>query len=105
MSETSRVELSKNPVAGESGTILKYRYETGGKYTEAIADCVPGGGPPVHFHRTYDERLEAIGGDLIVQLGDEQERHVKVGDSLDVPKGRLHRFSAGPEGAKFRGAH
>ena len=91
-----------NPVAGETGTCVKYSYETDGKYTEAIVDCVPGGGPPLHFHRTYDEHLEAIGGDLIIQVGNNEERHVKVGESLDIPRGTLHRFSAGPEGAKFR---
>ncbi|EME46148.1 hypothetical protein DOTSEDRAFT_22253 [Dothistroma septosporum NZE10] len=85
----------KNPVAGDKGTVLKYSYETNGQYPEAIVDYVPGGGPPVHFHRTYDERLTAMEGDLMIQIGNNEIRHIKVGEVVMLSAGTLHRFSAG----------
>ena len=89
-------------MAGEVGTFLKYSYETNGEYSEAYATCAPGGGPPVHYHRSYTESFEAIEGDLTLQVGDGEVLHLKPGEMMEVPKGTLHKFGAGPHGAKFK---
>lgn len=95
----------ENPVAGEVGTFLKYTYETGGEYAEAEATCAPGGGPPLHYHRHYAEHFTAIEGDLLLFTSSDTKAdplHLKPGEHFRIPIGTLHRFSAGPEGAKFK---
>ncbi|CAK3732826.1 Hypothetical predicted protein [Lecanosticta acicola] len=92
----------ENPVAGEVADVMKYSYETNGEYTEALATCVEGGGPPIHYHRSYAEHFEAIEGDQTLQINYDEPMHLKPGEKYSVPKGTLHKFSAGPGGAKFK---
>ena len=91
-----------NPVTGEDVYFARYSQETGGKYSEAIVTCTPGGGPPLHYHLTYAERFTAIEGDLLVQLGDTPLRSVRPDEVVDIPIRTPHRFSAGEQGAKFK---
>lgn len=95
----------ENPVAGEKGQLLKYTYETNGEYAEAEATCVPGGGPPLHYHKHYAETFTAIEGDLLLYIGSDpnvEPLHLKPDETFTISIGILHRFSAGPAGAKFR---
>ncbi|KAF2169455.1 hypothetical protein M409DRAFT_52693 [Zasmidium cellare ATCC 36951] len=97
--------IIENPVAGEVGDFIKYSYETEGKYAEAEATCVPGGGPPLHYHKNFAEIFTAIEGDLLLYTGSDPKAeplHLPPGETFTVPIGTLHRFSAGPEGAKFK---
>lgn len=94
----------ENPVAGEQANIVKYSSETDGKYSLAEATCVPGGGPPIHYHRHYEEIFTAVEGDFLIYTSDDPKArpiHLPPGETFTVPIGSLHRFSAGPEGAKF----
>lgn len=93
-----------NQITGERIELAKYGYETGGKTTEAFLWCKPGGGPPLHYHKTYAERFEAVDGDLIVKLGDNPPRTLKPGETADVPIGVKHTFTCeGEEEVKFKG--
>ncbi|PIB03038.1 hypothetical protein CB0940_11745 [Cercospora beticola] len=90
-----------NKVGGEDVNWLKYGYETNGEYSEIECTCEPGGGPPLHYHATYTETFTSLEGELILQIGDEEPKVVEVGSSHTVEKGVVHRFSAGPKGAKM----
>lgn len=95
----------ENPVAGEIVTAIKYTYETDGAYSEAEGTCTPGGGPPLHYHKRYTETFTALEGDFLVFIGDDTTaapHKLKLGESITVPIGALHRFSAGDDGARFR---
>ncbi|EXJ81699.1 hypothetical protein A1O1_07764 [Capronia coronata CBS 617.96] len=92
---------------GEIVTWDKYGYETNGAEAVATASCLPGGGPPLHYHTTYAERFQPIDGDLSVMLGDgAKQTHivVKPGEAVDVPIGAKHRFfNESDKEVKFRG--
>ncbi|KAK4493636.1 hypothetical protein PRZ48_004247 [Zasmidium cellare] len=97
--------IIENPVAGEVGNFVRYSYETQGKYAEVDATCVPGGGPPLHYHRAFAEIFTAVQGDLLLYTGSDANKeplHLPPGETFTVPIGTLHRFSAGPAGAKFK---
>ena len=91
-----------NTVTGEDVTFEKYGYETEGRFTQAVVTCQPGGGPPLHYHRIQTERFTAIEGDATIRLGNEPERAVLIGETIEVLPGTLHRFSAGEKPSKFR---
>ena len=93
-----------NRVTGEIIKVIKYGAETNGEYSEGEVTCLPGGGPPLHYHTSYRERFTAVEGDLIVEL-DGQTITLKPGESAEIPIGKIHRFTtpAGKE-ARFRGS-
>lgn len=101
LQDSSRRQI-QNPVTGEDVYFEKYGHETNGRYTVAIATCKPGGGPPLHYHRVQTERFTAVEGDATIQLGTEPARRLKLGETVEVPPGTLHRFSAGEEQARLR---
>jgi quercetin dioxygenase-like cupin family protein len=63
-----------------------------------------GSAPPPHFHPAQDERFEVLEGELTA-LVDGEERVLRAGDTLDVPRGAVHKMwnsSAGPTRAVWR---
>ncbi len=48
-----------------------------------------------HTHRA--EFWKVIEGDGIAQIG-EEERHIQVGDEIEIPTGTLHRITGGEHG-------
>ncbi|EXJ77059.1 hypothetical protein A1O3_10217 [Capronia epimyces CBS 606.96] len=85
-----RTIINKN--TGEIVTWNKYGYETAGEAGMATATCLPGGGPPLHYHTSYSERFQPVDGELGVILGDSGPRHLMPGEGADVPIGVPHRF-------------
>ena len=65
--------------------------ETGGAYFAMEAVVPPGGGPPPHIHRNEDETFYVLEGEVEILLGDELVT-ATVGDFVNVPRGRVHRF-------------
>jgi quercetin dioxygenase-like cupin family protein len=65
--------------------------ETGGAYFAMEAYVPPGGGPPPHIHRNEDETFYVVEGQVEILLGDELVT-AGVGDFVNVPRGRVHRF-------------
>lgn len=80
-----------NPVQKDAATFLETSAETNGERTLAEVEVAPGGGPRPHYHKTYTESFEVIGGTLQVQLGDEMLT-LPPGERITVPKNTLHRF-------------
>ena len=61
-----------------------------------------GSPPPKHFHPGQDEHFEVLDGALRVEV-DGQERELRPGDTIDVPRGAVHRmWNAGVEPARAR---
>ncbi|HYF27798.1 MAG TPA: cupin domain-containing protein [Baekduia sp.] len=63
----------------------------------------PGGSPPpAHRHPAQDERFEIAAGELHVRV-DGEERVLRAGDVLEVPRGTVHAFwNAGDEEVRAR---
>ena len=50
-----------------------------------------GSAPPPHFHPDQDERFEVLEGELTAVV-DGKERTLRAGDTLDVPRGAVHKM-------------
>jgi hypothetical protein len=53
---------------------------------------MPGGGNPLHYHKTYSETFKAIDGALGVKLGKNNSKILQPGDSYKVAPMVLHSF-------------
>jgi quercetin dioxygenase-like cupin family protein len=74
--------------AHESVTVRRHSPEL----LEVEARYEPGGSPPPpHFHPSQDERFEVLEGELRAVV-DGDERTLRAGDSLDVPRGAVHKM-------------
>jgi mannose-6-phosphate isomerase-like protein (cupin superfamily) len=62
----------------------------------------PGGKPPpTHYHPEQDERFEVLDGEMRVVVGDGDERSLHAGETLEVPRGTVHKmWNAGAEPAR-----
>jgi len=76
---------------GERFRLIHGPIETGGEFSEAHFDLLPGGhaGRP-HVHPHQEERFEVLSGWLTALVGDE-ERVVSAGEILVVPPGTPHQ--------------
>ena len=102
LSEARRTIVNK--VTGESITWLKYGYETNGELSEATVDCNEGGGPPLHYHTTYNERFEAVEGQATIFVGDAKTpKRLNPGETAWVPMGTHHRFTSENGVIKMKG--
>ncbi len=56
--------------------------------------------PTRHYHPRQDERFEIVTGQLTVEIGAEPARVLRAGDTVDVPRGTVHRmWNSGPDTA------
>ncbi|HEX8918304.1 MAG TPA: cupin domain-containing protein [Chloroflexota bacterium] len=96
-------QVLKNPVTGETITILETSEQTGGE--KLVFDCrvTPGGSPlPPHVHSTQEERFEVWSGELGVMLGGKKQV-LRAGDRIALPAGVKHQWwVAGEEEVQFR---
>ena len=51
-----------NPVIKDTITFLQTTSESGGRVSEPEITLMPGGGNPVHYHKTYAETFIVIDG-------------------------------------------
>ena len=45
-----------------------------------------------HFHPSQDEHFEVLEGELTVITGDEERRTLRAGDTIEIPRGLVHRM-------------
>jgi mannose-6-phosphate isomerase-like protein (cupin superfamily) len=81
----------ENPHIGDVATILETARESGGVRTLLEIELVPGGGNPVHLHKTYAERFTVVQGRLTVRV-DGVDRELAPGDEATVPARTPHCF-------------
>ena len=89
-----------HPLQKDYATFLETSEETGGHRTLIEIEVAPGGGNAPHFHKTYEEHFEVIGGSLEV-LVDGDTRILRPGEKALAAKNVLHRFR-NPTGAATR---
>lgn len=89
----SRVSpLYSQPITGEWVFALNLSASTGGEFERGVGVFKPGNaGPPEHFHPTYAEHFEIIGGEFIFKIGGKERRAV-AGEKLTAEKGVPHTF-------------
>lgn len=63
----------------------------------------PGGSPPpAHFHPVQDETFEVVEGSVRTEV-DGVERELASGESLEIPRGEIHRmWNSGQSAARVR---
>jgi quercetin dioxygenase-like cupin family protein len=81
-----------NPIIKDTVTFLQTSEESGGKISEAEITLMPGGGNPLHYHKTYSETFTAIDGELGIKLGKKETMVLKEGQSYTVKPRALHSF-------------
>lgn len=80
------------PISGQHVTFLETRADNGGERLRVEVRLAPGGWVPRHAHLRVRERVEILEGVLDVRLGRRTLR-LAAGDSLDVPRAKLHRMA------------
>lgn len=86
---------------GQHLTFLKTGVETAGELLQLEVRLDPGGWVPLHLHARQDERVKVLLGILTVRVGG-TERTLNVGDSVAVPRRKLHVVRNAGEGeARF----
>ena len=58
-----------NPIIKDTATFIKTAAESEKKVSEIEITLMPGGGNPLHYHKTYSETYTAIKGQLGLKLG------------------------------------
>lgn len=89
MSDT--LPIHENPISLERSRYLKTSAETRGERTLIEITKSRTGGPPLHFHRRFSERLEVVDGELEVVV-DKETRTLAPGETVTIPPNTLHRF-------------
>ena len=88
----------ENPVSGEKITFLETSRDTGGERLTIELELSPDGSVPgAHVHPEQEERFHVLEGTMKFRLG--MKRIVaEAGDTVVVPKGRVHRFENAGDG-------
>lgn len=81
-----------NPIIKDTVTFLQTSEESGGNVTEAEITLMPGGGNPLHYHKTYSETFTAIKGELGLKLGKKKTKILKEGETFTVEPSSIHGF-------------
>ncbi len=84
-------KVYENPLIGDKAVFLATSAETNGAYTLVEIQLAPGGGNPLHAHRTYTETFIPVEGEIEVQLGKERKL-LRPGETCTVPLKAVHCF-------------
>lgn len=97
----SESEHLHDPRTGQHLTFLDSGPEPDSAVLRVHVRLDPGGRVPRHVHARQDERVEVLAGRVDVTYGG-QTRTLHAGDSLDVPRRRVHVVrNGGSEEARF----
>lgn len=90
-----------DPLTGQHVTFLKTGAQTAGELLQLEVRLDHGGWVPLHVHARQDEIVKVLAGRLTVRVGG-TERTLEVGDSVAVPRRKLHVVrNAGVGEARF----
>ncbi len=81
-----------NPVIKDTTIFVKTAAETGGRHTQVEVRLMPGGGTPLHYHKSFSETFTVLEGVLGLQLGYRKKILLPPGKSHTVEAGQAHRF-------------
>jgi len=80
-----------NPLFKDSVTFTQTAAETNGRITSLSVTQMPGGGPPMHYHRKFTETFIVLEGRLTIVLKD-RTIQLSAGERYTVRKKEVHRF-------------
>ena len=94
-------EVLENPVTGQRIIFEQTSIDTDGTLleVESVYTKPTPSKPPVHYHPAQEETFEVLGGKLCVTI-DGQQRTLKEGETLVVPKGTPHTMWADSAGVR-----
>lgn len=73
-------------------TTIRVSAQAGGNQLSVVEQRAPKGySPPLHLHRAQDEIIHVLEGEFRIMV-DDQEKRLKAGDILLIPKGTPHSF-------------
>ncbi|MDG5787054.1 cupin domain-containing protein [Evansella sp. AB-P1] len=79
-------------ITGEKITFLESCHETNGEYLKIKVDLPPKGeGPPLHYHKAFEELFEVIEGELTITVEGKNKSYF-TGEQVKVPKLVNHTF-------------
>jgi quercetin dioxygenase-like cupin family protein len=81
-----------NPALKETITFTETSIDTNGEYSALEISLAPGGGNPMHYHKSYTELFTAVKGELGLELKNGEIKLLQPGESYLVKKGEEHRF-------------
>ncbi|MEO8163573.1 MAG: cupin domain-containing protein, partial [Ilumatobacteraceae bacterium] len=84
-------------LTGQHVTFLKTGADTGGELLQMEVRLDHRGWVPLHAHARQDETVEVLAGQLTVRVGG-TERTLEVGDTVAVPRRKLHVVRNSGEG-------
>jgi quercetin dioxygenase-like cupin family protein len=91
-------QIIQNPVSGESIEFIRTAAETDGELLEIELTLSPDGSVPgAHVHPEQEERFHVLEGKMKFRLG-MKTIVAEPGDTVVVPKGRVHRFKNAGDG-------
>ena len=90
-----------NPIIKDTATFLQTAKESVGKMTDIEITLMPGGGNPLHYHKSYSETFTAIDGELGLRTGKNKSMILKPGETFIVEPMQLHSFF-NPNGREIR---
>lgn len=86
-----------DPLTGQHVTFLKTGEQTNGELLQLEVRLDHRGWVPLHVHARQDEIVKVLDGKLTVRVGG-SERTLEVGDSIAVPRRKLHVVRNASEG-------
>ena len=91
-------QIIQNPVSGESIEFIRTAADTNGELLEFELELTPDGHVPgAHVHPEQEERFHVLEGTMKFRLG-MKTIVAEAGDTVVVPKGRVHRFKNAGDG-------
>lgn len=81
-----------NPLIRDEVTFTQTAAATNGRITSLLVTLMPGGGTPIHYHRSLTKTFIVLEGELTIDL--KRRKIVLVaGQDYSVAKKEVHRFS------------
>ncbi len=80
-----------NPIFKDTVTFIETCHKSKGNCTRLELTLFPGGGNPMHYHKTFHETFTSIEGELTIK-GKNGSRVLKPGQSYTVKPFELHCF-------------
>jgi quercetin dioxygenase-like cupin family protein len=91
-----------NPIIKDTATFIQTSAESDGKVSEFDFTLMPGGGNPLHYHKTYSETFTVLQGELGLFAG-KQKIILRQGETYTVQPNQPHRFfNPGDKEIKFK---
>lgn len=81
-----------NPVIKDRVTFMETAAATKGRITTLQVTLMPGGGTPLHYHKSFSETFMVIEGSLTINVK-ENIILLAAGENLTVEAGQLHSFT------------